>query len=318
MTPLAPGMYPGLPFEEYLAQPAVSAGLLADVVEQCPAAAWFGSWLNPEREPQHSKIADAGSIAHGILLEGSTERVEIFDPSDFANATGGGCATGWTNKAIRDARDAARAAGKIPVLKDDFATIEAMVRGARRFIDQLKNSEPAVWTAFQEGCGVSEAACLWDDDGLLCRMRPDRMSDDRGVIIDLKFSTVSVEPAAWSRAQMTPQGYWLRAAWYRRGAQQMFGTEPAYFFLVVSQKAPHLCSLVGVDPAGFEHGGLQLERGLRTWRDCVEREYWPGYPARACYPEVKPWDAALELERAGLDRDGIPYDLDQMFERKAA
>ena len=148
---------------------------------------------------------------------------------------------------------------------------------------------------------------------MTCRMRPDRLANDRKLIVDPKFTERSVEPGTWSRTQMTPMGYWISAAMYRRGCREMFGTEPDYVFLVIGQNAPHLCSLIGVDPAGFDHGGMQVERGMRTWRQCVERGYWPGYGNRVCYPEVKPWEMAEEQERSGLDQHGIPFDPEQLY-----
>jgi hypothetical protein len=311
---MKPGMYPGVTMEAYRALPAVSASLLHTVISECPRAAWWQSWLNPAHvSDDDTKASDAGSIAHEILLEGTNDCVQVFDPEAYPNATGTGCAIGWTNKSIRIARDDCRAAGKIPVLRSEFGVIESMVDSARHFIDSLRNTEPAIWAAFQPDGGASELTLLWDDDGLLCRMRPDRMDEARKVIIDPKFSGVSAEPGEWSRKQMTPMGYWLRAAWYRRGCRLMFGTEPDYVFLVVSDKPPHLCSLVGVDPAGFEHGGAQVERGLRMWRECVECGWFPGFPNRVCYPQVKPWEAAEELERQGLTPEGIPFDYETLI-----
>lgn len=309
---LAPGMYPGVPFADYLAQPAVSAGLLKVIINECPRAAWFQSWLNPAREPDDSHASDVGSIAHAILLEGSTDGVAVIDPENYPSKTGS-VPTGWTTKDIRAARDDARAAGKIPVLLPDMLAIENMVDSARHFIDSLKNSEPAIYAAFQPDGGVSEVSCIWQEDGMTCRMRPDRLSNDRKLIVDPKFTERSVEPGTWSRTQMTPMGYWISAAMYRRGCRHLFGTEPDYVFLVVSQNAPHLCSLVGVDPAGFDHGGMQVERGLRVWRECVERGWWPGYPARCVYPEVPPWEQARELELAGLTEAGIPFDPQELY-----
>jgi hypothetical protein len=314
-----PGMYPGMSMEAYRELPAVSAGLLHKVITECPRAAWFDSWLNPKRvRDDDTKAKDAGSVAHEILLCGTEDCVQVFEPAAYPNATGPGVATGWSNKAIRQARDDCRAAGKIPVLKSEFGVIENMVDSAREFIESCKNSEPAVWAAFQPDGGASEVSMLWDDDGLLCRIRPDRISEDRKVIIDPKFSGVTAHPGEWSRKQMGPFGYWSRAAFYRRGCRMMFGTDPEYLFLVVNDQPPHLCSLVGVDPAGFEHGGMQVHRALRMWRESLERGWFPGYPARCAYPEVPPWEAARELEQSGLTADGIPYDMDDMHERKAA
>jgi hypothetical protein len=315
---LAPGMYPELPFEEYLSQPAVSASLLRSVITECPRAAWYESWLNTARaQNDNTKASDAGSIAHELLLEGSDNCVQVFDRADYPGARGG-IPEGWTNLSIRQARDDCRAAGKIPVLKEQYTLIENMVDAARNFIESLKHSEPAIHALFQLDGGASEVSMIWDDDSTLCRIRPDRINETRTLVCDPKFTDTSVNPADWSRRQMTPMGYWLRAAFYRRGCRMMFGTDCEYIFLVVGQKSPHLCSLVGVDPAGFDHGSMQVERGLRTWRECVDKKWWPGYPGRVAYPEVKPWEQAEELERGGLTPDGIPYDYETMTGRKAA
>lgn len=312
-------MYPGLPMANYQALPAVSASLLHVLNTECPRAAWWQSWMNPAGvSGDDTAESDAGSIAHEILLEGTQHCVQVFDPANYPNANGKGYATGWSNKAIREARDDCRAAGKIPVLREQFATIENMVDAARHFIESLRNTEPAIHAAFQPEGGASEVSLLWDDGGTLCRMRPDRISEDRKVIIDPKFSKVNVNPGEWARKQMTPMGYWLRAAFYHRGCRRMFGADCDYMFLVVGQEPPHLCSLVGVDPAGFEHGGLQVERGLRVWRECVERGWFPGYPQRAAYPEVQPWEAARELEQHGMDEQGVPYTYETMTGREAA
>lgn len=318
MPILGPGQYADIPFDVYLSQPAVSAGLLKTIIAECPRAAWFESWLNPARPANDDTAAsDAGTIAHEILLEGSTAAVEVIDPEDYP-AKNGAIPDGWKNPSIRAARDDARAAGKTPVLKPQMAIIENMVDSAQHFLYGLRDSEPAIYAAFQPDGGESEQTLIWEEDGMLCRMRPDRISLDRRLIVDPKFSGVSVEPGTWSRKQMGPMGYRISAAFYRRGCQRMFGTEPDYVFLVIGQVAPHLCSLVGVDPAGLELGQMQVERGIRTWRDCVQRGYWPGYANRVAYPEVKPWELAEEQERSGLDQHGIPYEIDKLFSEEAA
>lgn len=310
---MKPGQY-ALPMADYHAIPAVSASLLHTLVSECPRAAWFESWLNPQRKvDDDTKASDAGSIAHEILLEGTQDCVQVFDPADYPNADGKGHAKGWTNKSIQTARDDCRTAGKIPVLKSEFVVIENMVDAAREFIESLKHSEPGIHAAFQPDGGVSETSCIWDDHGTLCRIRPDRMSNDRKWIIDPKTTGLAAEPGAWSRKQMGALGHWARAAFYRRGCRLMFGTEPEYRFLVIEQRAPHLCSLVGVDPAGFDYGATQIERALRTWRECVDRNYFPGYPNRTVFPEVMPWDLASEQEAQGADEHGIPYDPEKLW-----
>lgn len=314
---MKPGVYPGLPMQAYLDLPAVSSSIIRDLIERCPRAAWHASWLNPHRERESTDAQDAGTIAHGILLEGSTAGVEVIDPADHPAEKTGAIPDGWTNKSIRTARDNARAAGKIPVLKDDMIRIRAMVDSARAFIDSLRDTEPAVWAAFQPDGGESETTIVWQDGRTLCRIRPDRLSADRRLMIDAKFTATSAEPSSWGRTQMTRMGYYQSAAFYRRGVAAAFDVEEAaYHFLVVETEPPHLCSLVGVDPEAFALGAEKVAAGLSLWQQCVREDHWPAYPNRAVYPELPAYESARWQERQGCDEHGIPFDLDKLFPRK--
>ena len=64
----APGIYPGLPMAEYLAIPALSAGILRTLVDRCPRAAWYESWLNPERARTDSPATDLGTVARPMAM----------------------------------------------------------------------------------------------------------------------------------------------------------------------------------------------------------------------------------------------------------
>jgi len=312
---MEPGVYPKLSMRDYLSAPAVNASLLKSIVERCPQAAWFESWLNPARErEQNTATMDAGTIAHSILLEGDTSRVAIIDPQDHPAKTTGAIPEGWTNQSIRAARDAAYAAGKLPILKSAFGEIEAMVNSARAFIETVKEDEPAIWRAFQPDGGESEVSVIWEDDGgVLCRMRPDRIATDRKLIIDYKTGDTTAEPNTWGRSQMIRMGYYTAAAFYRRGVKRMFKTDCDYIFLVQECKPPYLCSLVGVDKTGFAIGGAKIDHGLRLWSRCNHMQMWPAYPSRVCYPEIPPWEVARWEETEAL---GIPYDPAMLFERR--
>ena len=300
---------PNMPMEEYLVLPAVSASLVRHMVDECPKAAWFDSWLNPHRVIRTSDEMDAGTIAHSILLEGGPGNVQIFNPSEYPNLKGGGIATGWTNKAIQEARDAARAAGKIPVLSGDMARISAMVNSAREYIESLKDEEPAIWAMFQPGGGESEVTITFNIAGVPCRIRPDRISTDRKLIVDMKTTVTSAEPNRWARTQLAGMGYYLSAAFYRLA----FDVPPDYVFLVVQSEPPYLCSLVGIDPAGYELGHQKVLHGLGMWAQCVKRNQWPSYPTRVCYAEIPSYVHA-EFEA----RMGIEYDYETMFGKREA
>lgn len=317
---MKPGVYPGLPMAEYLALPAVSSSTVRAIVDRCPRAAWFDSWLNPARTRATSDELDAGTIAHAILLEGSRDCVECIDPADYPTqprkkGDEPSIPKGWTNDAIRAARDAARAAGKIPVLKSAMREIESMVDSARAYIDALRHSEPAIWRAFQPGAGDSELTIVWDDAGTLCRIRPDRISADRHVMVDVKTTATSAEPDTWGRGQLLRMGYAVSAAFYRRGISATYGIQDShYVYLVIENTPPYLASLVGLDPAWLAYGEARVALGLERWRQCAARNDWPAYPSRVAYPELPAW-AHAQMQEDGCDPQGIPYDVSRLFQK---
>lgn len=313
---MKPGVYHGLAMAEYIAAPAVSASLLQTLLDECPRAAWHDSWLNPKARADDSDAAQsAGTIAHGILLEGSTANVAVIDPRDYPTKTTGNIPDGWTNKDIRAARDAAVGAGKTPILAPQMKVVEAMVDVAREFIESLRRAPAedlarSVWAAFQTGGGESEVTIVWDDDGVLCRIRPDRISTDRTIIVDYKTVTRTAEPEAFGRTALAGMGYYVSGAFYRRGVKAACDVVPEYLFLVQEQEAPFLCSLVGLDPAAQALGDRKIARGVSTWRACARTGNWPAYPARVVYPELPPWEFAGEEEVAA---EGHPYHPSQLF-----
>lgn len=287
---MTPGEYPGLPMHEYLALPAIGSGVIKAINDRCPMAAWHESYLNPHRTPDPSKESDAGELAHALVLEGSDARVCVVDPQDYPAATTGNIPDGWTNKAIKAVRDEARCAGKVPVLLPQWSRIKAMADSARAFIDSLRTTEPAIWRAFQPGGGDAELTALWDEAGTLCRLRTDRVSTARDLVVDLKFTGVSAEPESFGRNGLLRMQYAISAGFYRRGLRALHGTDVSYLFIVIEQDPPYLCSLVGLDPTWTAYADARVARGLRDWQACSANQKWPGYPARAVYPELPPWE----------------------------
>ncbi len=297
------GVFPNLSMREYLAAEALSAGVIHTLNTQCPKAAWYESHLNARSidvdEDDDTAESDTGSVSHQILLEGSRDCCAIINPEDHPAEKTGAIPRGWTNKSIRQARDTARAAGKIPMMPASMNKCMRIVESAREYIDSLRTTEPAIWGALQPDGGQSELSVFFEQEGILSRMRPDRISNDRRIVVHLKTTATNVEPEAWARTQMA--GYWLTAAWYRLGIDLTFGVpDSQHFFLVVGQKPPHLCSLIGVDPAGMAHGVEQMDVGFREWQRCVAANRFPGYPARAVYPEVPAYEIARWQEHTAV------------------
>ena len=310
----APGIYPAMPMAEYLALDALSASPVRVALEECPRAGWFKSRMNPARVREESDVMDLGTIAHGILLEGSTASVTVINPEDYPTKSSGNIPKGWTNNEIRAARDYARANGRQPILRDDFVEVEAMVTVAREFLASLQTTEPAIWKSWQPDGGKSEVTMVWEDDGVLCKLRCDRIGNDHAIITDYKTTGQSAEPERFGRAALSGLGYGFGAAWYRRGVRALTGVTPDFVFLAQETSAPFLCSMPGLDPARVAYDDERVEVGLNLWRQCLRTGQWDGYANRVVYPELPQWELAKWQERQA-ETHAIPYDVSKLFER---
>lgn len=294
---------------DYLAIDALSCSPVYALLEQCPLAGWWQSRLNPNRPKDESREMDIGTAAHALLLEGSRAGIVAINPNDYPTKSSGNIPRGWTNNEIKAARDKARAEGKQPILTHDLADIENMVGVCNEFIGSLQDTEPAIWNAFQEDGGTSETVIVWEeDDGLLCKLRADRHSNNWQVVVDYKSSGISVEPSRFARTRLHgDMGYAFGSAWYRRGIHAALGKDTAYVWLAQETEAPYLCSLIGLDPEGDALAEEKVERGLRKWRECLRSGKWPGYANRVHYVETPPWERVRWDERVIVTRDGIEY-----------
>lgn len=312
------GIHYGMPFAEYLALPAVSAGILCELLDKCPAAARYQSPWNPRRPVKPSNESDVGIIAHEVFLEGSRERVAVIDPKDHPSEKAPfSIPDGWTNKSIRTARDAARAGGLIPVLKPTMIEVEAMVEQAHAFVDSLEKTEPAIHRAFEADGGDSEVVMIWFEGDTPCKLRADRIAKDHRVLIDYKTSAMCVEPDRFGRTQMVGNGYYMSASWYRRGVRAVTGVSPDYVFLAGEQDPPYLHSLIGCKPSFMELGDEKIGAALREWQQCERTGVWPGYPNRCAYPELPVYERMRWDERNGTDAHGIPYDISKLFTKSS-
>ena len=74
---------------------------------------------------------------------------------------------------------------------------------------------------------------------------------------------------------------------------------------MVETAPPYLCSLIGVDPHGFELGAQKVEHALHEWRACCQTHHSGQVIQRArAIPEIPAWVDAEWTER---QIDSTPY-----------
>jgi hypothetical protein len=298
------GLVSGLPLLDYVRDPAptpsLSASLAHTLLSRSPRHAFYESpRLNPEWQPDDSEAADLGTIVHAVLLEEDRSRIVVVDAPD------------WRSKDSRAARDAARQAGKLPVLRDRMVDVENCVAAARQAIAKSELAE-----VFAAGA-KPEVSLFWQEDDIWCRARPDWLSDDRRVALDVKTTSGSAEPNAWARGPLLANGYDLQGAHALRGISALEHPRGVSFvFVVVETHPPYGVSFVGLSPAFLAFAEAKLASARAIWRECVQTNRWPSYPMRVCWAEPPAWVTMQWEERqaAAVD-DGRPI-ADQLLDAR--
>jgi hypothetical protein len=288
LKPLPAGIHAGIPLAQYLSDDALSAGTCHTLLTYSPLHAKHAR----ENRGDSSTDADIGTCAHSILLEGHQDGVAVINPADYPSQKNT-IPDGWTNNAIRAARDAAYASGKTPILKARMAEVLAMVDAALEFVGR---SELA--GIFQRG--RPELTMVWREDKLRCRARPDWLQDDHAWILDYKTGSGSVNPFMWKQ-HMLRMGYHVKAAFYQRGLEAITGTNAQFVFLAQETEAPYACALHGMEPSLQAYADEQASIAIERWRDCISRNSWPGHPASICYHDLPPYLGAQWEEKKAVD-----------------
>lgn len=284
MTAIKTGFH-DMPDAQYHADPAPVASLSASIAKvligKSPLHAWYAHpKLNPNHEAEHSAAFDFGTAAHDALLLGM-DRVHVIDAKD------------WRKADTQAERDGARAAGKIPILKDKYLSLSDMVTVATLAIKQCPDL-----SGMTLADGKAEQTLIWRHGETWCRQKMDWIANDRSLIIDYKTAGGSAEPTDWTRTNLVTNGNDLQGAFYRRGVAEETGKEPAFVFLVQEVEPPYACSFIGLPPAFIALGEAKVADALALWAQCMKSGNWPAYSRRIVWPDPPAWAEARHIEKS--------------------
>ena len=264
-------------------QPALSASIAGIIWHRSPLHGWYAHpKLNPDHQPFESATFDLGSAAHAIVLEQDRSKLAIIHADD------------WRTKAAKEERDAARDAGKIPVLARQAADIYAMADAA---IDAVKDSE--LDGIFQDG--KPEQSIIVQDGDIWLRGRLDWLTNDNKIILDYKTVGKSANPESFLRGSVFQYGYDIQVAMYQRLVQAVTGETPKFVWLAQETEAPYACSLMGASPSLIESGNRKLDHVIKQWCECMKTGIWPAYGKRIAWLEAPAYELAKLEEREYME-----------------
>lgn len=209
--------------------------------------------------PEHKDAFDFGHVAHRLVLgKGAEIEVLAFD--------------NYKSPAAREARDAARDAGKAPILQPDYVKAQELAAAVK--------ADPIAGALF--AAGDAEVSLFWPDDemGVVRRARFDWLTPQaegrRRFIVDLKTAR-SAEPDAFGRSA-ADFGYAISAANYVDGARACgLAEDPAFLLVVVEKDPPYVVSVFQVDDDLLQLGRSLMRSALKTYAACEAADFWPGY-----------------------------------------
>ncbi len=269
-----------IPMAEYLALPALSSGVAHTLLSESPLHARFAQ----QTERAGSSEADIGTFAHAMLLEGGMDTLVVIDADD------------WRTKAAKEAREIARAEGKLPILRGKVEAVERMVDAAHAYL-----TDSALADVFKTG--KAERTIVWQEGEVWCKARPDWLSDT--VLLHYKTTQASVAPRAFTRLA-TGAGYDLAMMFYVRGLNAVMpDNQVEHVLLAQEQSSPYACKLFDLSSAKCDIADRRVEQAIQTWGKCLAANVWPTYDGTIHTMDVTNWElAAAEEELLVGDGEG--------------
>lgn len=286
MTPIEkPGLYYDVPESEYHKDccplPSMSRGIAATLITRSPLHAKLEHPRLSKIEPEDATAAmDFGSLGHKLILDkGAEVAVGEWDS--------------WRTNAAKDFREAARLAGKIPVLQETYERALALKEGAKAEFMRLG-------VAYELSLGRSEVVGVWQEEGFWLRAMYDRlfMSIDTATVYDLKI-TENAHPDACKR-QIGNMNYHLQDAHYLRGLEKIMPVlagRTRFIFLFIENAAPFSVTPIELNGEFKKLAAMQWERAFALWKQCLMTDTWPAYTDKLVRVEPPGWLMASELQK---------------------
>ena len=257
---------------EYNAHPAISKSHL-DQVAKSPLHYW-ARYLDPNRVvPEPTPAMAIGSAVHTHVLE-----LDQWD-ARYVSAPDGIDRRTKAGKAEWEAFTTA-ATGRTVLPKADADLVMRMAHSV------FSHPAAAMLLALP---GKAETTHMWTDaaTGLQCKCRPDWLTDDGRLLVDLKTTEDASRGFAKSIAQWR---YHVQASWYLDGIEQATGTRPEQFlFLCVEKKAPYAVAVYAADAEMIAAGAQTAARDLDVLATCKAAGAWPGYSDQIEPISLPPW-----------------------------
>jgi hypothetical protein len=300
-----PGIYVDVSAADYFADPCPEPSFTQSIGKVLIAqSAWHARTEHPrltpplpaeDEETEKYVVATAiGNAAHKLII-GRGKDIAV---GDFK---------AWRGTDPQNFKNAALAAGRVPILTKHMARAYAMEKAFR---DQLKHHEEGdVFTA-----GKGEVVLAWQEDGFWFRCMVDWLHDDLLAADDLKTTGLSAAPHSLGMLAVNA-GWDIQGAMIERGLDVLHPETAGrrkIRFVPLENYQPFALSVMPMDEHWLTMGRKKLEFAITQWKICMARKHFPGYPhvgVTPVYPgfkEVQWLDREIAHEHS---KPEMPHDI---------
>lgn len=223
---------------------------------------------------------ETGNIVHAMLL-GTGRKVVVIE------------ADSYRTKAAKEARDAARDAGDVPVLAHKERIYTAIARRIRAHCGLLGITLD----------GHAEIGARWyekarDGTAVECRGALDLWQPKRATILDLKTCRTAHPDAC--RSAIYKMGYDIQGAAYLSAVEHIHpeGEGRIRYLILFCELGTGAVTPVELAGDFLALGQMRWRRAVDLWARCLREDHWPGYvsgPVALAAPE---WALAAEMSAA--------------------
>lgn len=267
--------------------PSLNQSIANVLLDQSPLHAWtahpkLGGVANEGAEDgeEDTDATRGGKIVHKLLLGRGCD-IEVINVDAYRST------------AAKAARDAAIAAGRVPIKVKAYDELVAAA-------ETIKGNLALEGIDLEDPDGQSEVAIEWQEQGehglVTCRCRMDRVHLNRGVIWDLK-KIVSADGKTCGR-HVASYGY---ATQHESNTRALAALRPEFagrvdmLFIFVEVTAPYAVRITRPSGEMREIGRQRWEKALLLWEQCLRTGKWPGYGGGIAPLEVPHWYATEML-----------------------
>lgn len=142
--------------------------------------------------------------------------------------------------------------------------------------------------------GRAEQSVYWVDQvtGVLCRCRPDFLTDD-DIVVDLK-TTEDASPEEFARSCANYR-YHVQHPFYLDGLSAIGRRPRAFVFIAVEKKAPYAVGVYVLREEDVELGRLQYIADVQTYAECQRTGVYPAYSEKIESLALPGWYANNKL-----------------------